>query len=172
MVHFSFIPLFLSFLSGWGLEAYGGARVGLGGGEQCHFLHGGSQGSWRAGNRKHPENTSQTWRKLRFREMKCVCVCVCVLDDEVPKPRGREEGIEDRTWTIFKKWVVPWRVTWRGAKTSYGWKEKEIRRGKREKQMEELKVGRNGSFTQVGWTDEWLGRWWKNLFVLCSSAFF
>lgn len=34
---------------------------------------------------------------------------------------------------------------------------KERQKGKREKQMEELKAGRNGSFAQVGWTDGWLG---------------
>jgi len=36
-------------------------------------------------------------------------------------------------------------------------KKKEREKGKREKQMEELKAGRNGSFAQVGWTDGWLG---------------
>lgn len=34
---------------------------------------------------------------------------------------------------------------------------KKRQRGKREKQMEELKAGRNGSFAQVGWMDGWLG---------------
>lgn len=38
---------------------------------------------------------------------------------------------------------------------------KKRQRGKREKQMEELKAGRNGSFAQVGWMDGWLGGWWK-----------
>lgn len=35
---------------------------------------------------------------------------------------------------------------------------KKRQKGKREKQMEELKEGRNGSFSQVGWMDGWLGK--------------
>lgn len=44
---------------------------------------------------------------------------------------------------------------------------KERQKGEREKQMEELKAGRNGSFAQVGWTDGRMGGWVDDGKSLC-----
>lgn len=41
------------------------------------------------------------------------------------------------------------------------WLKRKKGRKEREKTDGGIKVGRNGSFAQVGWMDGWLGRWWK-----------
>lgn len=100
-------------------------------------------------------------RKWIFKEMKCVnaSVCVCVW---MMRYKGckEEREREHRKRITFFKWVIQWRIVWKSAKTSYGWKERE-REEREKKQMEELKSGRNGSFAQVGWMDGWLGGRWK-----------
>lgn len=100
-------------------------------------------------------------RKWIFKEMKCVNGCVCAwvcVGWWGTKGVWRREREQEENW--FKNIAILWRILRQRAKTSYGWKEKKAERKER-KQMEELKVGRNGSFAQVGWMDGWLGRWWK-----------
>lgn len=74
-----------------------------------------------------PQNTSQTWRKLIFGEMKCVCVCVLWM---MRYQNGEEERNSGTGHELYLKMSCPAESHVNGSQSSYDWEEKEIQGAK------------------------------------------